>query len=67
MTTTTETTKTTASLRMWQASQAAAEKAVATYKRQIATQQAALKDTEEGLAYINKCIREIMDRKDKSK
>lgn len=67
MTTTTETTKTTASLRMWQASQAAAEKAVATYKRQIATQQAALKTQEEGLAYINKCIREIMDRKDKSK
>ena len=52
---------------MWQASQAAAEKAVATHKRQIATQQAALKDTEEGLAYINKCIREIMDRKQQSK
>ena len=48
---------------MWQASQAAAEKAVATHKRQIATQQAALKTQEEGLAYINNCIHEIMDRK----
>ena len=63
----TTTTETTASLRMWQASQAAAEKAVATHKRQIATQQAALKTQEDGLALINTRIREIMARKDKSK
>ena len=50
-------------LRMWQASKTDAEKAIATCKRQIATQQSALKTQEDGLALINTRIREIMDRK----
>ena len=54
--------ETTASLRMWQASQSAAEKEVARCKRQVAAYQAALKTQEEGLEFINNCIREIMVR-----